>query len=181
MCSRSIFVQALMQKSLKTYNWRRILWGGLVCGMLCMLAVFICIAVQIDDWSRDLTTNYAETHADASDPRLRSLRLKAKPEEIRRIIAAFTRNNTGWELVDSQVSLDESRIKLIHITPIMRFVDDVQIILRASPSGTPPSGTLVDISSHSRVGKADLGQNPRNIYELYQALREQFAEWDLED
>jgi uncharacterized protein (DUF1499 family) len=49
---------------------------------------------------------------------------------------------------------------------VFGFVDDVA--LRFVPAGP---GTLVHAESKSRVGVGDLGQNRRNILELWDAIR----------
>ena len=51
-------------------------------------------------------------------------------------------------------------------TRIFRFTDDVTIRLEPVPAGT-----RVHVRSKSRVGKSDLGQNRRNVTELFTALR----------
>ena len=56
-------------------------------------------------------------------------------------------------------------MNLIRVTPIMRFTDDITVILR-----NEKEGTRVKATSQSRVGKGDLGQNPRNLKELVNFL-----------
>ena len=51
-------------------------------------------------------------------------------------------------------------------TRLFRFTDDVMI--RLEPTAT---GTRVHVRSQSRVGKSDLGQNRRNVMELFAAAR----------
>lgn len=57
-------------------------------------------------------------------------------------------------------------LRLVRRTRVFRFADDVT--LRFRPAGP---GTLVHATSRSRLGKGDLGQNRRNIRELWAALR----------
>jgi uncharacterized protein (DUF1499 family) len=52
-------------------------------------------------------------------------------------------------------------MKLTRTTPVMRFTDDIDVVLRAEGNST-----RVQAESQSRVGKGDLGQNPRNLKEL---------------
>jgi len=56
-------------------------------------------------------------------------------------------------------------LNAVRTTRVFRFRDDV--VLRASPEG---EGTLLHATSASRVGRNDLGQNPRNLEELLGAL-----------
>ena len=51
-------------------------------------------------------------------------------------------------------------------TRLLRFVDDVYVLL--TPEG---DSTRVEVRSASRVGQGDLGQNRRNIRELWNQVR----------
>ena len=144
-------------------KFRKIILG---CALL-LLALVISLVVQIDDWSRDLTTNYAATSADADDPLLRTWECAQPPEKVEQVIADFVLQNSAWNFADSSKEFGVLRLSLTRTTRFLRFVDDVQIILQTSDNGTQ-----VDITSRSRLGKGDLGQNPRNIRELMQALQE---------
>ena len=57
-------------------------------------------------------------------------------------------------------------LKLTRRTRVVGFVDDVTVTLK--PAGP---GTMIHAASRSRVGKGDLGQNRRNILELFDAIR----------
>ena len=50
-------------------------------------------------------------------------------------------------------------------TRVFRFIDDITIEFHETTSGV-----RVEAESRSRVGKGDLGQNPRNLIELSKAL-----------
>jgi len=52
-------------------------------------------------------------------------------------------------------------VYLVRTTRLMRYKDDVMVTLKRVGNETS-----VDVFSRSRVGKGDLGQNPRNIREL---------------
>ena len=60
--------------------------------------------------------------------------------------------NAGW-------------LTLTHRTWMVRFIDDVLVWLEERPGGT-----RVHARSHSRVGRADLGQNRRNLLDLFRTL-----------
>lgn len=64
----------------------------------------------------------------------------------------------------------ETQIKATRTTRILRFVDDVTI--QAEAHGDD-SRTV--ISSASRVGKSDLGQNVRNVQELLEAVEKELS------
>ena len=137
---------------------------------LIVLAIFGVVAWQVDDWGRDLTTNRAATSIDAGDVSLRSLELPASTEEIRAAIIQFVERSESWEIgvgEDANDEKDGEVILLVRTSRLFRFADDVHVSLQPTAVGT-----RVDVASQSRVGKGDLGQNPRNIRKLLQALRE---------
>jgi hypothetical protein len=49
--------------------------------------------------------------------------------------------------------------------PVLIFTDDLTVMLREEDNGV-----LVDVKSHSCVGKSDLGENQRHIAQLLNAL-----------
>ena len=57
-------------------------------------------------------------------------------------------------------------LSLVRTTRLMGFADDIRVFLQ-----TTAVGTKIDVTSQSRVGKGDLGQNPRNVREVLTALR----------
>jgi uncharacterized protein (DUF1499 family) len=122
-----------------------------------MLSVFS----RIDNWKRDLTTNHARLSDDAGDQQLRPPLIKGTPAEVAERIAAWVDQQGRWEIVDQQKIDQGVEMKLTRTTPIMRFTDDIDVVLR-----TEGDATRVQAQSQSRVGKGDLGQNPRNLKEL---------------
>jgi uncharacterized protein (DUF1499 family) len=73
---------------------------------------------------------------------------------------------------------DETRIDesiwvadLVRTTRLFRFQDDVSLTIVRSDHSTG-----ITAMSRSRVGVGDLGQNPRNIREILNALRVRLAE-----
>jgi uncharacterized protein (DUF1499 family) len=105
------------------------------------------------------TRNWAETGEPALAPPELPLPL---PQALERVQAAI-RSLPRWqvEAVDAAVGT----IKVTRHTRLWHFVDDVSIRLETSPGGT-----RVHARSQSRVGAADLGQNRRNLLELFRAL-----------
>lgn len=61
----------------------------------------------------------------------------------------------------------EDRLDTVRSTYLLRFKDDVTVSVE--PGDTPSSSNLT-LTSASRVGRSDLGQNPRNLRELLDAL-----------
>lgn len=134
-----------------------------------VLAIAVALALQVDDWSRDLSINRAATSVDADDPTLRSLVLDASIDEVRSAITQFVERTPAWEMTAAKANAD-NQIALTRTTSLFRFVDDITVALQSTDEGTQ-----VDVVSQSRVGKGDLGQNPRNIRELLRAVRDELA------
>jgi uncharacterized protein (DUF1499 family) len=108
--------------------------------------------------SRGGGPNIAVTADEAADPVLRSRRDSAPPAATRaRIVAAIGRLPRWRLLSDSGDVLWATRT-----TRLFRFVDDIYIGIEASGPGS-----IVRVRSASRVGRSDLGQNRRNIAELW--------------
>lgn len=61
-------------------------------------------------------------------------------------------------------------VRLVRATRFWRFEDDVTV--KISPA---EGGSVVTAQSQSRVGKGDLGQNPRNLIELLGEVRRQLV------
>jgi uncharacterized protein (DUF1499 family) len=137
--------------------------------LVLLLAVLFATGLQVDDWSRDLTTNRSETSQDNRDPMLRPLAVSATLNEIQLAVDEFSRERVNWKITSTQEVGDTLQIAMERTTRWLRFVDDVSIA-----SSPVDAGVRIDIVSQSRVGKGDLGQNPRNIRELAGWLRVRF-------
>ena len=73
-----------------------------------------------------------------------------------------------WELVERRETDGGVKLHFIRTTRLWKFKDDIRVnIAPAQPIG----GSLLTAESRSRVGKGDLGQNPRNLRELLEAVR----------
>lgn len=110
---------------------------------------------------RWLTKNWANTdgpsHPDLA-PLVLPLATEAAVERVRAAVEVLPR----WR-VEAAGPAD---LKLTRRTGVLRFVDDITLTFR--PAGP---GTLIHAESRSRIGKGDLGQNRRNILELWAAIR----------
>lgn len=62
-------------------------------------------------------------------------------------------------------------LKAVRTTRIFRLEDDVYVRVEPAESG----GAHLTLTSASRVGRNDLGQNPRNLKELLAALEAEFG------
>ncbi|MBX7165766.1 MAG: DUF1499 domain-containing protein [Pirellulales bacterium] len=149
------------------------MWTFLLIVLVIVVAVAAILATQIDDWSRDLSQNTARTDSAAADPGLHPLRVRASVDDAAVAVAAAAATLPRWAVADRTVSATAgARLAFVRTTPLMRFKDDIVITISPLPEG----GVIVDAESKSRVGKGDLGQNPRNIKELFAAIKVQLGE-----
>jgi uncharacterized protein (DUF1499 family) len=125
--------------------------------------VTIFIFSHVDDWSRDLTTNVAWT--DEASEKLKPLRVARSPEVVKGELLRVVESMPNWKVADSDGGASDGTLKvhLIRTTTIMRFQDDIWVSLTP---GDLAGSTVVRVRSQSRLGRGDLGQNPRNIREL---------------
>ncbi|MCO5166516.1 MAG: DUF1499 domain-containing protein [Planctomycetes bacterium] len=130
-------------------------------------AALAAVALQVDDWRRDLTTNHARTAPHATDSRLRPLRTTLDASTVAARVEEVARSLPRWEVVAVERDPGGVTVRLMRTTRLLRFRDDVTV--RVAPSG---SAWVVTAESRSRVGRGDLGQNPRNLRELLGALRD---------
>lgn len=128
---------------------------------------------MIDDWSRDWTTNHAELSMTNPDPLLHPIELDEDVSSTAERVARWVARQSAWEVVPAETSDNGQRIHLTRSTAVFRFVDDIYVELTPLPtSADEPPRTRVDASSKSRLGKGDLGQNPRNLKELRAGILE---------
>lgn len=144
---------------------KKMSWLILLLGLLPFLWLFM----TIDDWKRDFTTNFAQTSEDAEQPTLRPLRTELSAEEAADAIANWVQSENRWEIADRKRDVDGNlTLHLVRTTPLMRFKDDIHVAV--ATDSVNPNMTLVSATSQSRVGKGDLGQNPRNLKELMRGI-----------
>jgi len=141
-------------------------WIGIAVAVVAV-AITLWIFSYIEDWSRDLSTNVAETSPAAKDQRLRTWTSSATPDALENSLRRLPSELSLWSFIDSS-TIDPStrKIHLVHTTALLRFSDDIYVTLT-----TTAEGTMVNATSRSRIGKGDLGQNPRNLRELLHWLK----------
>jgi uncharacterized protein (DUF1499 family) len=128
--------------------------------------VTIFIFSHVDDWSRDLTTNTAWT--DEASQTLKPLRVAKSPELVKADLLRVVDSMSNWRVADGGedggvADGGSLKVHLVRTTTIMRFKDDIWVTLMP---GDSEGSTVVQVRSQSRLGRGDLGQNPRNIREL---------------
>lgn len=105
--------------------------------------------------------NFAATTPAANDDRLRPRVLPLPVEIAGERVAQALAGVRGWRVVGRR----DGVIQATRTTRLFRFVDDVSILLEPAAGGT-----AIAVRSASRVGRGDLGQNRRNIAEIWRAL-----------
>lgn len=146
---------------------------------LAALAVGLCLLgglvlwLHVDNWRRDLTQHHALTSPTAAKELLRPLTVTGDSGSLAQAVRGAAAGLPRWRLVGESQVEGGVELRFERTSRLFRFVDDVSARIRATPTGA-----VLDVESRSRVGKGDLGQNPRNIQELLAAVRQQFAPWN---
>jgi len=109
--------------------------------------------------------NDVETGKTPEYPDLRVKEYAAGAERVSKALEAALAKLPRWEIVGSGKGQASHSFQAVHTTPVFRFKDDVSV--RIWREG---ERTRVSVRSRSRIGKADFGQNARNIRELLAAL-----------
>ena len=155
---------------------RRAMTGTAIAGVV-TLAIVARVATLVDDWGRDWTTNHAKWDDSATDPQMRPMRLHQRIADVRADLERWVESESIWQIEsmtdDPMDTLATDQTQSIHLTrrtKWLRFVDDVHVRLTEDVSSSGDVFTRVDAESQSRVGKGDLGQNPRNLKHLRKAF-----------
>ncbi len=122
---------------------------------------------MIDDWNRDWTTNHARLSMTNPDPLLHPIEVDGDTDSIAERIKNWANGQSAWDVVPDESPDSGQRLHLTRTTPVFRFVDDIWVELTPLETAADDAPrTRVDASSQSRIGKGDLGQNPRNLKAL---------------
>jgi len=127
--------------------------------------LLLLLALQIEDWSRDFTSNYAEVssevhHSSGPSPLISD---RSIPELVVAVQWAGRRIG-GFRFVGDSYE-DHAATVLFSVTsPVLRLKDDVMVTI-VDRDGQ----RVVTASSGSRTALpiGDLGRNPRNLRRLY--------------
>lgn len=141
-------------------------------GIVAIIAAVVSLGVlailfwQVDDWRRDLSTNEARTDDDAPQEALRPIDTPLSPAEVAYLVEETVRTLPRWQ--QQARTQHDARITyhFIRTTPLMRFKDDIHLAIEPHAAGS-----RITAESRSRLGRGDLGQNPRNLKEILAPLR----------
>lgn len=139
-------------------------WAILAVG----IGLILWTVLTIDNWSRDFTTNFATTDASTGRADVPPLESDATPFELASAVRQWVDTTSRWTIVSEETAGGEARFHLTRTTPLMRFTDDIHVRIATDPTD---GRTVLHADSQSRVGKGDLGQNPRNLKELIAGVR----------
>ena len=142
-------------------------WGRALAALAAALGVTLgALALQVDDWSRDLTVNPAATHPAAPAPALRPVRSPRSAEALAEEVLAAAAELPGWRLSSREAAEGGWRLRFVRTSRLFRFKDD--IVVRVREAG---GERIIEAEARSRVGKGDLGQNPRSLKALLGQVR----------
>ncbi len=116
--------------------------------------------------------NVAQTHPDHPEPALRTRRYPRRGnaaafrQSIEAVIAARTTYGRSWRLVGT-TPVPDGGFAVRAEVPVLFYTDDLEVRVQPDPTG---AYWLVDVTSRSRVGKSDLGENRRHVVQLLEAL-----------
>lgn len=113
---------------------------------------------------RGLTSNRAYTRDDAPDPRLLGRTYAVPFVTVWDAALEIARGSRGWTVTESDPRAGE--IVAEARTTLWKFTDDIWIRISLDEDAQ----TRVDLTSASRVGRADLGTNARRIARFLHAL-----------
>ena len=105
--------------------------------------------------------NVAVTADGSDDPRLRPHVYPLSPVQTAHAVVDAIESLPRWEVVAGK----DGVIWATRRTRLFRFVDDIYLLLLPAHDST-----AIFARSASRVGKSDLGQNRRNLGELWEAM-----------
>jgi hypothetical protein len=140
---------------------KRLVWSGVALALLIFFFFF-----YVDDWGRDFVKNYAVISEFSADPELRPLISDRPSAELVEAVTGAARRIRNWEYAGEASDGEGTLIMFVRTSRLFRFKDD--ITMRIEDRGRE---RVVTGESRSRIGKGDLGQNPRNLRRVMAELR----------
>jgi uncharacterized protein (DUF1499 family) len=139
--------------------------------IVCLLALpLVVVLLQVDDFGRDFTTNVAETSWSAADAALRPIAMDRPTNEIVTAIKEAVTTLPRWTIVAEERDSGLAVLRFVRTSGLFRFKDDITVLVEDERSRR-----VISATSRSRVGKGDLGQNPRNLRALMGAVRQRLG------
>ncbi len=116
--------------------------------------------------------NVAQTRPDHPEPALRTRRYPRRGDtaafrqSVEAVLAARTTYGRSWRLAGTTPTPDGGFTVRAQV-PVLFYTDDLEVRFQPDPTNTH---WLVNVTSRSRVGKSDLGENRRHVVQLLEAL-----------
>ncbi|MBD0260831.1 MAG: DUF1499 domain-containing protein [Cytophagales bacterium] len=115
--------------------------------------------------------NRSQTRPDHPEPALRTRRYRcgdvaAFRQSIEAVVATRTTYGRSWRLAGTTPTPDGGFAVRAEV-PVLFYTDDLEVRVQPDPTG---AYWLVDVTSRSRVGKSDLGENRRHVVQLLNSL-----------
>jgi uncharacterized protein (DUF1499 family) len=157
--------------------WKKLITIAIVTIGVVGLALLGYVASLVDDWSRDLSQNVAETSSENPDETLHPITANLSAPELADLVVDQVKTIANWKLVErTQTNGDSIQLHFVRTTSLLRFKDDIHVtIMPLSDGESNDSGSVLTAKSESRIGKGDLGQNPRNLRELLEKVRQNLS------
>jgi uncharacterized protein (DUF1499 family) len=131
-----------------------------------VLAIGLILVTHVEDWSRDLSINHAATSDDEQDKRMRTIEAKLGVQELADVVVTAGKSLPRWKLIERTQAGDAIQLDFVRTTGLVGYKDDIRVRIESAGQGSRLSA-----ESRSRIGKGDLGQNPRNLRELLGQVR----------
>ncbi|MEL7128066.1 MAG: DUF1499 domain-containing protein [Pseudomonadota bacterium] len=97
--------------------------------------------------------------------------LPVAPDKLFDLLLAVIDERTDWRIEN----VDRARgiIHFVSISRLMRYKDDIDILVLPAEAGDPAGqhGSRLAIYSRSRIGHSDLGANAKRVSQLLESLK----------
>jgi uncharacterized protein (DUF1499 family) len=132
------------------------IFTGIIIGLVLLASTPFILGLvwpQINDVSTGATSQY---------PDIQPQKFNQPPEKVFEA-AVETSKAMGWDLIETD--RNQGTVEAVATTRLFRFKDDVTITITREGERT-----VVNVRSHSRIGKGDLGTNARRIRSFQREL-----------
>lgn len=121
---------------------------------------------SVDDWTRDFFATSAATSPVASEPNLQPITTAPTQDAAQRAVMKAVEELEGWEFIELEDQMGDRIMRLTRTSPYLHAVDDVMVKIT-----NHEDAIVIAATSQSRSEFGDFGRNPRNIKELFKAVR----------
>lgn len=141
--------------------------GALAAAAVLLAVVALVLALQVEDWRRDLVTNVAETDSAHPDSLLHPLTVSLAVPEVVALVERSVASLPRWQYAGLGGDSATVQLRFVRTSRLFRFRDDITVWVEQQDGAS-----AIRARSASRVGTGDLGQNPRNLRQLMGVIRD---------